>query len=189
MQNPARVRVQSTRARSERVAILHAEQARALERRVSRRASVSAPQTIEDACAFAWLQLLTRPHLALARGPALLGWLEQTATREAWRIEARRARDGPHGDIALERGAPTVPGADELAAQRARIGLVEQLPERPRRFLLRLALGHSYREIAASRRARQPHDDEQADRTRQAAAGRRRRRRAESTIAGKPRPP
>lgn len=32
------------------------EHARALELRVSRRGSVSAPQTIEDACAFAWLQ-------------------------------------------------------------------------------------------------------------------------------------
>jgi len=28
-------------------------------------------------------------------------------------------------------------------------GLVAELPERPRRFLLRLAEGHSYREIAA----------------------------------------
>ena len=45
-----------------------------------------------------------------------------------------------------------MPGADELAAPRARVGLVEQLPERPRRFLLRLVLGHSYREIAADER-------------------------------------
>lgn len=100
-------------AHSERVAFLHAEHARALERRVS----VSAPQTIEDACAFAWLQLLTRPHVAVARGPALLRWLEQTATREAWRIEARSKRDGLHGDIVLERlSAQTVPGADELGS-------------------------------------------------------------------------
>jgi DNA-binding CsgD family transcriptional regulator len=48
--------------------------------------------------------------------------------------------------------ARTAPGADELAAHRARIGLVEQLSKRPRRFLLRLALGHSYREIATDER-------------------------------------
>ena len=88
MQTPAPVPMRSTRVHSERVAVLHDEHARALGRRVSRRASVSAPQTIEDACAFAWLQLLTRPQLELVRGAALLRWLEQTATREAWRIEA-----------------------------------------------------------------------------------------------------
>ena len=41
------------------------------------------------------------------------------------------------------------PGPDELAVLRARRDLVAQIPQRPRRFLLRLALGYSYREIAA----------------------------------------
>ena len=56
MQTPAPIPMHSTRAHSGRLAVLHGEHARALERRVSQRASVSAPQTIEDACAFAWLQ-------------------------------------------------------------------------------------------------------------------------------------
>jgi hypothetical protein len=43
-----------------------------------------------------------------------------------------------------------VPGAHEVAAQHLRLDLVAQIPERPRRFLLRLALGYSYDEISAA---------------------------------------
>ena len=49
----------------------------------------------------------------------------------------------------LRQREQTAPGADQIAAQRARLDLVAQIPPRPRRFLLRQALGHSYREIAA----------------------------------------
>ena len=43
----------------------HAPQhARELERRVARRAQAE-PQTIEDACSYAWLQLLTHPSVDL----------------------------------------------------------------------------------------------------------------------------
>jgi DNA-directed RNA polymerase specialized sigma24 family protein len=42
-----------------------------------------------------------------------------------------------------------VPAAHDVAAQQLSLQLVEQLPERPRRFLLRLALGYSYDEISA----------------------------------------
>jgi hypothetical protein len=41
------------------------------------------------------------------------------------------------------------PGADELAELHSRQELVDELPERPCRFLVRLALGYSYEEIAA----------------------------------------
>ena len=54
--------------------------------------------------------------------------------------------------VALERELglreQTAHGADEVVDQRERLALIAQIPERPRRFLLRLALGHSYREIA-----------------------------------------
>lgn len=65
-------------------------------------------------------------------------------------------RDGLLDPITIEseprlRG-PLGPAADELADQHARIDLVAQLPRRPRRFLLRLAVGYSYREIAAQER-------------------------------------
>ena len=41
------------------------------------------------------------------------------------------------------------PAADQLADQHSRVALVADIPERPSRFVLRLALGYSYREIAA----------------------------------------
>ena len=139
--------------RNEQIAVMHREHARRLERCVERRARAS-PETIEDACSFAWLQLLTHTCIDLdAPNWRALGWLTQSATREAWRLEARRRRDGLVDHVALERELglreQTAHGADEVVDQRERLALVAQIPERPRRFLLRLALGHSYREIAA----------------------------------------
>jgi hypothetical protein len=96
-------------------------------------------------------QLLTHASVNLGLQPGdALGWLTVTATREAWRLEARRVRDEliDHPGI-CERWAPS---ADEVAAQRARLGLVAEIPERPRRFLIAQALGYSHREIAAHER-------------------------------------
>jgi hypothetical protein len=50
--------------RSEQIAALHAAHARELERRVARRARAD-PRTIEDACSFAWMQLITHPSIDL----------------------------------------------------------------------------------------------------------------------------
>ena len=143
----------STTARFQRIATLHREEALRLERRVARQARAD-PLTIEDACSFAWLQLLT--HASVDVGPPshrALGWLTMTATREAWRLEARRVRDELIDHRAIDQhrrlSERTAPSADERAAQHARVGLVAEIPERPRRFLLRQALGYSYREIAA----------------------------------------
>jgi len=141
-------------ARNEQIAAMHREHARQLERRVERRARAS-PETIEDACSFAWLQLLTHTCIDLdAPSWRALGWLTRTATREAWRLEDRRRRDGLLDHVALERdlrlGERAALGADEIVAQHERLALVAQIPERPRRFVLRLALGYGYREIAAA---------------------------------------
>jgi len=114
----------------------------------------ASPETIEDACSFAWLQLLTHPAVDLGPQHArVLAWLTQTATREVWRLAAGRARERPLDHAAIEHEQHTrgqlAPAADRLAAQHSRLALVADIPERPRRFLLRLALGHGYREIAA----------------------------------------
>jgi DNA-directed RNA polymerase specialized sigma24 family protein len=144
----------SAPARHDAIADLHRDHARELERRVARRARAD-PQTIEDACSFAWLQLLTHTAVKLSRTPdAVLAWLVLTATREAWRLDAERMRvhlmDVAALDWRPDGGA--VAGADEVVAQRARLRLIEQIAERPRRFLWRLALGNSYVEIAAQER-------------------------------------
>ena len=143
--------------RCQRIAALHRACARELERRVARRAYAD-PQTIEDACSYAWLQLLTHPAVDVgAPSHLLLGWLTKTATHEAWDLTGKRARELPLDPGAIEarrdmRG-PVGPEPDEVAAQHARLDLVGEIPQRPRRFLLRLALGYSYREIAIDERA------------------------------------
>lgn len=153
MKTHLHVPMKSTATRLDRIAAMHGEHARELERRVAPRARAE-PQTIEDACSFAWMQLITHPSIDLdGQSYRALAWLTRTAVHEAWRLEARRARDELLDDVALERELrqreQTAPGADLIAAQRARLDLVAQIPPRPRRFLLRQALGHSYREIVA----------------------------------------
>jgi DNA-directed RNA polymerase specialized sigma24 family protein len=143
--------------RAAQIAVLYREHARRLERRVTRRACTDL-QTIEDACSLAWARLLTRPAVDLATPPHLvLGWLTVTATREAWRLDAGRARERPYEHGAIEdmqraRGQLAA-GADTIAADRDKLALVAQLPQRPQRFLLRLAIGYSHREIATDEHA------------------------------------
>ena len=143
-------------ARAAQIAGLYREHARQLERRVACRACAD-PQTIEDACSFAWARLLTRPAVDLDRPQQLvLGWLTVTATREVWRLEGRRARERPYDPGAIEgllRARDQLAAStDTIVADRDRLALVAQLPRRPRRFVLRLAMGYSHREIAGGKR-------------------------------------
>lgn len=139
--------------RVEQIGVLHRRYARRLEQRVAR--CVPADRaTIEDGCSFAWLQLLTHPAVELGPSPGrVLGWLARTATREVWRLEAKAARDVLLDHLAIENELATrdrtLASTDDVVALRSRLDLVRQVPRRPRRFLLRLALGHSYREIAS----------------------------------------
>ena len=131
------------------------------------------PLVVDDACSFAWTQLLTHDYVNL--GPPrwrALAWLRTCAVHEAWRLHRIEYRAAPIVNatvdaITAERdtGAPS---AAELAEQHARLELVKQIPERPRRFLLRLALGLHLRRDRR-RRGRQLHHRQQADRARQAA--------------------
>ena len=102
-------------------------------------------QTLEDACSFAWVQLIRyQPD----RGSGVLGWLYVTARREALRliaIEARTPTLEPAGDHHLI--AFRTP-AEEGSRERAREAL-GALPERQRRLLALKAGGFSYSEIAA----------------------------------------
>ena len=143
----------SGRTRNDQIAALHRTHAGELRPRVAWRSRAD-PQTVEDACSHAWLQLFTDPSVDLASPDwSVLGWLTLTATREVRRLQSRCVREGPVDLSTIERErrlrGPLGPGADELADQHARLDLVAQIPDRPRRFLLQLALGYSYREIAA----------------------------------------
>jgi len=114
------------------------------------RARVRGPAAaVEDACAYAWEQLLQRQP---ERSERLFGWLVTVATREGWRlvrIERRTAAAGageleqvraPEGELELH--------ARALEALQALAGL---RPAEKRLLALRAA-GYSYREICALER-------------------------------------
>lgn len=145
----------TTRNRAEQIAALYATEHDYLTRAVARRANVDA-QTIEDACSHAWMQLLAHPSVEIDTNAPhrILGWLTTTAVRHAWHLnERQRKTDGvtEHNlEVAAVDAGTIVPSLENLALLRDRLDLVRQLPERPRRFLLRLMLGYSYHEIAAA---------------------------------------
>jgi DNA-directed RNA polymerase specialized sigma24 family protein len=135
------------------ITAMYAQHDAELHRIVHRRGSQN-PDVVDDACQHAWTQLVAAEHIDLSppRWRAL-AWLTTTAVRRAWLLNrtARRtvATDTDTIEALHDHDRPAA-GVDELAAQHLRLELVEQIPERPRRFLLRLALGYSYDEIATA---------------------------------------
>ena len=105
----------------------------------------------EDACAFAWAQLLANQP---ERGERLFGWLRKVAIHEAWWLAERDSREA-----ALEELVDDVPGGEWEALVAARVSLEDQLGARDalrtlaalrpreRRYLSLKIAGHSYREI------------------------------------------
>jgi DNA-binding CsgD family transcriptional regulator len=141
------------RSRSDEIAAYFAEHALRLERLVRARVTASAA-TVEDACAYAWCQLVRRTDVALDERAA--GWLYRVAVHEGWRLAALEATavsysPGRGGRDAGEAGVPepVAPTAvDELVAARVRLESVWALPDRQRRAVLLFAFGLTYAEIA-----------------------------------------
>ena len=142
----------SSTQRLQQIAVMYAKHEGELRRVVHRRAS-SNHAIVEDACAHAWTQLLLCEDVDV-RAPrwTALAWLTTTAIRHAWQLGSTQHRAAPMAldalDTLTQARGDTQPGADEISALRGRLDLIAQLPERPRRFLLRLALGYSYAEIS-----------------------------------------
>ena len=110
---------------------------------------------IEDACSFAWSQLLCHQP---ERRPELFGWLCTVAIREGWRLSRLERRDGRldveicgcDGPVAMvesveDRRASL---ARQLEA-RAALVRVGELDPRKRRVLALQVAGFSHNEIAA----------------------------------------
>ena len=141
------------RSRSDEVAAYFAEHAPRLERLVRARVSASA-ETIEDACSYAWCQLVRRADVALDDRAA--GWLYRVAVHEGWRLAAlERATvsyspslDDPEVSEAgvAEPAAPHT--VEQLIATRLRLEEIRGLPYRQRRAVLLFAFGLTYAEIA-----------------------------------------
>jgi RNA polymerase sigma factor (sigma-70 family) len=132
--------------REELIAFYRQERA-SLERAVARQ--VRAPQTlIEDACSFAWCELVARLD-GMRLGPGAFWWLHKVAVREAWRLAQKARRQVAAGDVTeLDHlpGCSTSP-LEDLVDDREALRMLDDIPERRRRLLLLHALGFTYAEI------------------------------------------
>lgn len=151
----------TTSDRAQQIADLYASDARLLEHIVAQRAHTAA-QTIEDACAFAWEQLLTHPTVAVSPPWRVRAWLATTATRQAWRLNAdRHVPVGPWAPITpagiapgtlSEPADPTITDPAQRAEDRLtheqRVDDLHDLKLREQRDLLLQAAGLTYDEIA-----------------------------------------
>jgi RNA polymerase sigma factor (sigma-70 family) len=126
---------------------------RALGRRLERivGSGVPAPDVVDDACQFAWTQLVSRRDRVSHE--SALTWLTTTAVREAFRLIQRSERELSRdallealGECALF-GMAT--GADEWFETRGRLLGLAGLPARQQRLLWLRAMGFSYAEMAA----------------------------------------
>lgn len=139
--------------RNEQISDLFRAEQTTVQRRVNRK--VNAPAAaIEDACSFAWTQLVAHTEVRLTPTHDVLAWLTTTACREAIRQLRRESRTNVEliedqiFAVAPENVEQTVIGRDRLRALKA---LTERklpaLTERQRQMLFLHATGHTYREI------------------------------------------
>lgn len=128
---------------SERIAALYQAEADHLLNVVNRNISGTDRALVEDACAFAWAQLVRRPDVDPA-DPRTLTWLIVVATHEGWRL-ARRQTAG-HQDFEFD--APALTGVEDSAEARGALGLIARLPGRQRQIAALAASGLSREEIA-----------------------------------------
>lgn len=100
-------------------------------------------QTIEDACAFAWAQLLRyQPDRRHVRA-----WLVRVATREAWRLTAEEWRMGADED-AMERLAVCSTDTEGRLGWVHGTSVLASLGAKESQLLLLAAAGYSYVEIS-----------------------------------------
>jgi RNA polymerase sigma factor (sigma-70 family) len=122
--------------------------ARALERKVAARIHTS-HQTVEDACSFAWVQLLT--HDVSAEN--VLGWLLVVAAHQALRLHQRSLRTDSLPETEDGEAIELPDPADGIAARERLIdacALLDQarLTERQRRLVGMQAAGYSHKELS-----------------------------------------
>ena len=117
-------------------------------RRVVGAAVRTSEANIEDVCSFAWPQLLCRRP----RRESVFAWLATVATREAWRLHTRCARDA-HGDdlAALTTARRDAAHGDRMDRDELldTLAALERLHPRRREMLLLQVAGFGAAEIAA----------------------------------------
>src|SRR3954471_19475236 len=115
------------------------------ELRQSVRRAVRGPEAcVDDACAFAWLQLLRlQPDRA-----TVFGWLRKVAIHEAWRLARRERRDGHLEALPAWEERCGAGEIDHTVDAHDAIATLATLPDRQRRYLSLIIAGYSYREIS-----------------------------------------
>jgi RNA polymerase sigma factor (sigma-70 family) len=110
------------------------------------RANVNAPDAvIEDACAFAWMQLV-RCHPDEATAYA---WLKTVAIHRAWALARRERRDARLELFAQDAEVRHDPRDTELVVRaHEALEAVARLPERQRTYLTLFLNGNTYDDIA-----------------------------------------
>jgi RNA polymerase sigma factor (sigma-70 family) len=98
---------------------------------------------IEDACSFAWLQLVRcQPDRE-----TVFPWLTKVAVREAWRLSRRERREAHLEDLGLEPASPEGSTIERALDAHEALTLLAALPESQRRYLTLLVAGYRYAEI------------------------------------------
>jgi DNA-directed RNA polymerase specialized sigma24 family protein len=142
--------------RDEQIAQFYLRNADRLRRAISAKTSGLDSTLIEDACAFAWENLLRRPDIDLERWEAYW-WVYKVALRQAWALGRAVRREQPAGGLSgTDDESPEPRGADtdlaDIAADRVECAVVREvlgeLHWRERRELLLYAHGLSWQEIA-----------------------------------------
>jgi DNA-directed RNA polymerase specialized sigma24 family protein len=119
-------------------------------RRIVSAAANTTTSNVDDACAFAWSQLTRRPHLDAAASAGITRWLATTATREAIRLDRLDRRCEPLHDHDFRRPGDLPSASAALESREAVQELLAPATDRQRRLIIFVALGLSYREMAAA---------------------------------------
>jgi RNA polymerase sigma factor (sigma-70 family) len=110
--------------------------------RVVGHAATASRQTVEDACAFAWMQLLRfqpqRRHV--------FAWLSRVAIREVWRLSGEEGRAALDGE-ALDRLVSREMSSEERIRWLQGVMALAALRADERELLMLAAAGYSYSEI------------------------------------------
>ena len=137
-------------SRFEAIATYYALEADELLRAV-RRALTGPDAMIEDACSFAWCQLLSNDQVELDNHA--FGWLYCVAIREGYRL-ADKARRAPPMGVRSDLVVDAIQGSDPAEASSRRVthmqraALVRQIAPRKRQLVLLQAAGFTYVEIS-----------------------------------------
>jgi len=120
---------------------LFAEHHATLQERVRRRVYYTSQANVDEACSFAWLQLLRRQP----RRETVLAWLTTVVVHEAMGLDrgARRLRP-----LEAAGDRPAAIGTLTRREARAALEVVASLPPRQREVLALHVAGYSYDEIA-----------------------------------------